>query len=133
MKKIIAPLVIIILLFSSCSDDSSENVKLVGKWKLIEVLADPGDGSGVFRSVNSDKTIEFFSDGTVKSNGSLCYMNIGSDQRGEGTYSLEENTITPKNCSLNEVDIKIFYEFNNSKLILNFFCFEPCREKFVKI
>ena len=133
MEKLVALFIIITLLFNSCSNDNSENIDLIGKWRLIEVLADPGDGSGVFRSVNSSKTLEFFADGTVKSNGSLCYMNTGTQQEGEGTYSLEKGLIRPKNCTINGINVTISYKIEGPDLILSYFCIEPCREKFIKI
>lgn len=35
-------------------------------------MADPGDGSGTFQPVESDKTIEFKNNGSVITNNSLC-------------------------------------------------------------
>jgi len=52
------------LLFVSCdnySDPVIETPELLGTWRLIEVLADPGNGSGTFNPVDSDITL------TVKS------------------------------------------------------------------
>ena len=45
----------------SCEEEVTD-VELVGTFKLIETLSDPGDGSGKFRKISSDKTIEFMAD-----------------------------------------------------------------------
>lgn len=60
-----------ILLVLSCIEQESTDNNLIGRWRLTEVLLDPGDGSGTFQGVSSDKIIEFHSDGTVTSNGEI--------------------------------------------------------------
>ena len=52
-------------------DDKSTDKGLIGNWKLIEVLADPGDGSGTFAVVESNKIITFQQNGIITSNGTL--------------------------------------------------------------
>lgn len=110
--------------FFSCSkkDEKRIDSELVGVWKLTEVLADPGDGSGTYHSVNSNKTIEFHSDGTLTSNGDICNMS--------GTYLLTDSTINASNCS--NSTFKIRFTKVGSTLILNYPCIEPCGEKYVK-
>ena len=60
IKKILF-LSLMIFCLSSCTSANEENstINEIGSWKLIAVLADPGDGSGVFQPVLSDKTIIF--------------------------------------------------------------------------
>jgi len=41
---------------------------LISKWKLIEMYSDPGDGSGDFETVSSNKTVSFYSDDVIASN-----------------------------------------------------------------
>lgn len=41
---------------------------LRGKWKLFELLTDPGDDSGTFASINSFKSISLFSEGAFSYN-----------------------------------------------------------------
>ena len=67
---------LVVLLAVSCN---SEDVELVNKWQLIEMLADPGDGSGGFEPVTSNKVIEFWDDGTITSNGSICTMSSSTN------------------------------------------------------
>ena len=108
-----------------CAEGGSE---LVSKWALIEILADPGDGSGQFQPVSSDKTVEFFQDGTVTSNGSICTMGTESTSGSSGTYSEVDMTIDVVDCTGGHIPLS--YEMDGSFLILNYACIEPCREKY---
>jgi len=62
MKKIFFTLLVVGMLSACNKDDNKSNTSIVGNWKLIEVLEDPGDGSGTFMSVDSEKTITFNSE-----------------------------------------------------------------------
>lgn len=130
MKKVIILLVCLGLLFACNESDDNQENNLQSKWKLTEVLADPGDGSGTFQPIESDLTIEFYNDGTLKSNGLLCYMALESSEETSGTYSIVDNTISPDNCD-HSLDFTIDSE--NSRLIISYPCIEPCGLKFVKI
>jgi hypothetical protein len=131
MKKIVFTLFTVGILFS-CNNESdpNSNNELIGNWKLIEVLADPGGGSGTFSSVESEKTITFESDGTITSNGILCDMSINSDNPTSGTYSNPESTFNSSDC--NNPDYNFTFEQNESTLIINYPCIEPCRAKYIK-
>ena len=90
MKKFISLLMTLSILVS-CSDDENnpaENPELISKWKHIETLIDPGDGSGTFQPVESDLTMEFYSDSTVTTNEPLCSNSVLSES---GTYSSKES------------------------------------------
>ena len=115
------------VLFSSCSQEEGPGIEsaITGKWKLIEFLSDPGDGSGVFQPATIDKTITFFSDLTFESSSSMCNLNDGGSQ---GYYDPETMIITPENCTF-----QITYKLENSKLILYYPCKEPCAEKYEKV
>ncbi len=127
---------VLIVLFStgvliSCNkSDDNQNSDIIGKWKLIEVLADPGDGSGTFQSVSSEKIIEFQYNGTVTSNGSLCDMSIESVSSSSGTYSLSDSTINSSNC-LN-TPLKIKFHKEGSTLTISYPCDEACIAKYIK-
>jgi hypothetical protein len=115
----------------SCSkSDDNKNTDLIGKWKLIEVLVDPGDGSGTFQSVSSEKIIEFLSDGQVKSNGSICDMSTESVSASTGTYSLSDSSINSSNCSNNS--LKIRFHKKGSTLTISYPCDEGCIAKYSK-
>jgi hypothetical protein len=132
MKKIML-IFITIGIFSACKnddDDSNSKIELTGNWKLIEVLADPGDGSGTFNSVESDKTITFNLDGTINSNGRLCDMSLEANNPTNGTYSISELTFNSSDCT--NPDYNYEFEQNGNFLIINYPCFEPCRAKYMK-
>lgn len=115
----------------SCST-SKDNISsdLIGKWKLVEVLADPGDGSGTFHSVSSEKIIEFHSDSTITSNGSICDMSIESVSSSSGTYSLSDSTINSSVCS--NAPLKIRFRKDGSSLTVSYPCDEACMAKYIK-
>ena len=131
MKNLIFTLIAVGILFScNNDDDSNSNTELIGNWKLIEVLADPGDGSGSFYSVESEKIITFKSGGIITSNGNLCDMAINSDNQTSGTYSNSESTFNSSDC--NNIDYNYTFEQNGDILILNYRCIEPCLAKYKK-
>ncbi len=136
MKKLV--LILMSSFFFNCSSDDNkiENENLLGKWKLIEQYSDPGDGSGSFNSIESDREIEFFSNGTVTINGILCYMSLEVDNQSYGTFNETvsedfDGEILPEGCD-NE-GRKIYYQLDDSNLILWYLCIEGCGQKFVKV
>ncbi|WP_324721558.1 lipocalin family protein [Salinimicrobium sp. HB62] len=131
MKKIVF-LFSIIGLLSSCNnnDDLRSNTDLVGEWKLIEVLADPGDGSGTFSAVESNKIIRFHPDGTITSNGSICSMSIEANNPTSGTYSITNSTFNSPDCDNSDYDYQ--FEHKGNILIINYPCIEPCKVKYRK-
>jgi len=131
MKRGLALLVMGTLAACANQEEHSHPVELIGSWQLIEQLADPGNGSGVFVEVESDKTIQFFSDGTVTSNGSLCSMDLSADQPSSGTYDVGDGSITPSDCL---PTYKIPFVIEDTHLILfHPICIEACESKYVKI
>lgn len=128
-KSILIILIIGIILSCNKSDESSNLSVLEGRWKLIEILADPGNGSGVFQSVTSNKNLVFDNNGNVTSNGFICDMSIGTNSSSTGTYSLASGTINSSSCS----NLNIQFEINNSTLILTYPCIEPCKSKYIRI
>ena len=131
MKKILFTLFTAAILFScNNDDDSNTNVEITGNWKLIEVLADPGDGSGTFSSVESEKIITFENGGIITSNGNLCDMSISSNNQTSGTYSNSESTFNSSEC--NNPDYSYAFEQNGNILIIHYPCIEPCQAKYQK-
>ncbi|HAD97425.1 MAG TPA: hypothetical protein DCG19_08455 [Cryomorphaceae bacterium] len=133
MKKLTF-LLVLAGMVGACSKNDNEtdkpgpgNTSLEGQYQLVEILADPGDGSGTFEPVNSTKMVMLYADGTVKSNGDICTMVGATDSATQGTYSLTDSSITVTNCS------KLFFEQNSSQLIINYPCIEACRAKYKKI
>jgi hypothetical protein len=131
MKKAFFILITIGILFSCNKDeDSNSNTELIGNWKLIEVLADPGDGSGTFSSVESEKIIAFESSGTITSNGTLCDMSNNTNNMTSGTYSSSKSSFNSSDCT--NPDYNYTFEQNGTILIINYPCFEPCQAKYIK-
>ncbi|MFT3918028.1 hypothetical protein [Cloacibacterium sp.] len=124
------------LLLLSCRENIDETT-ITGTWKLTEQLVDPGDGSGKFTPVSSNKTVTFVTNGTYTSNGSFCSINTDSNQNTNGnyTYTNSEKSMTPLNCNTTLFSVeKLSIEIQNGNLIIsNFGCIEPCAQKFVKI
>lgn len=132
MKKGMIFFALISILFScNNEDDNASNTGLVGVWKLTQILADPGDGSGTFMNVSSNKTIQFNPDGSLTSNGLICDMSIETNVPSSGTYSLTEMTIISTEC--NNSGLLINFELTSTSLIINYPCFEACRAKYIKL
>lgn len=119
----------LLLLLFSCSSD--KNPELVGRWKLVAVLVDPGDGSGTFQSTSENKFLQFNPDNTLESNSSHCLFTQESGEGKEGSYSADALEIY-FNC--NGESTRYSFQLVNNELILNFpLCIEPCQEKYQKV
>ena len=127
----------------SCSDNDDEinpeNPGLIGTWLLVEQYADPGDGSGEYQNVDSEKAIEFLEEGIFKSNGELCDLNSEAGDNTSGTYVMNdtiisqfssENYLIPDGC--NTEDFKIYYHLEEGSLVLSYPCIEGCGQKYLK-
>ena len=128
MKNLLFFLLIVFIL-TGC-DKESGTTDIIGEWELIEVLADPGDGSGQFRPVSSDKRIRFFEDGTYTSTGSICDFSIESEGDSTGTYLLSDSGYRISCSEAPEFTIGLRIE--DGYLIVTFPCIEPCLHKFRK-
>ena len=115
----------------ACSDkDDPEYVGLIGTWKLVEILADPGDGSGTFYPVESEKTMLFLSSGMLTSNGNLCSLDISADNPTTGSYSKIDKAFSSSDCS--NPDYAYPFEQQGNFLIVRYPCFEACQAKYQK-
>ena len=143
MKNKILHLVILILI-AACEQTESlkENIvkeevenPLLGEWQLQEILIDPGDGSGNYEAVSSVKTITFFSNDSIYSNGDLCDLSTVNYNPTSGIYliySLEEGLLSIPQCHGTETTFEIPYTLKE-ELTLRYPCIEPCEMRFVKI
>ena len=125
--KISFAILVILSLFTSCK--KKERDSLTGTWELKEVLMDPGNGSGVFTAVSSDKNLVFHTNGNVNSNGIICDMSIESNTSTSGTYSAIDSSIISATCQ----NLIINYELNGDTLILIYPCFEACKAKYNRV
>lgn len=133
MKRVFLFCLILGVLLSCDKKENQVNAPentLIGNWKLIEVLADPGGGTATFNAVQSGKIITFENDEIITSNGNLCDMSINSDNATSGTYSITDMTFNSSNCS--NPDYEFTFEENGNILIINYPCIEPCRAKYEK-
>lgn len=126
MKKAILLFIVIGLLFSCNNDDNSEP-ELVGSWQLVEILADPGDGSGKFEKVDSKKILEFNADGIVTSNGSITDISTTTSVPSSLRYSETESVIFSDGFA------SLPFEIIGSNLIVTHLCIEGCQSKYIKI
>ena len=140
MKHIIL-IVFTLFLFSCTSDDGKpriENEELLGTWKVIELLEDPGDGSGTFQAVTYNRTVEFFSNGKVTASGTLCFMGTENNP-SSGSFIIDseseftEGEIMPNDCNSSPPFNRVSFKIEDSKLILWYPCIEGCGQKFIKI
>lgn len=143
MKNILLTFFITAICFSCISDDGipKYETQIVGKWRMIEQLIDPGDGSGTFQPIISDRTFEFLSNGTVKLNGNMCFIGNTVNPESFGTYEFIddpradvqfEGTIYPDDCEFSEATIS-FNLTLDGRLVIWYFCIEGCAEKYEKI
>lgn len=133
MKKLVFMFMVISIIVScNNDDDNTPDADIVGDWKLIEMLSDPGDGSGSFNEVDSDFVISFVDDGTFTANGDFCNMLDVSGSPSTGIYSETESTITPEFCEGSIPNWNYSFVINGDKLIIYFPCIEPCAAKYLK-
>ncbi len=127
MKKGIVLLLLMGLFISCHKREVKPTNALVGTWKMVASLSDPGDGSGVFIDVESDKVLEFNNDSIVTSNGTICSISALSDTPSTGIYHWDTQTIT-SSCTSH------FY-FNSDKTVLTLYFpgREPIGARFEKI
>ncbi|MBX2816965.1 MAG: hypothetical protein KTR24_13250 [Saprospiraceae bacterium] len=120
-------LLVLNLVIAGCGKEAAtEDVGVVGVWELVEVLADPGDGSGTFQPAQSDRKMNFRVDNVVESDVSFCRGTV-TDPPFEANYSSSSLTIEPVGCA---GSLPIRYELSGRDLIISYTCIEPCREKY---
>ncbi|HIP48110.1 MAG TPA: hypothetical protein EYG92_03985 [Lutibacter sp.] len=127
MKNIFLLTGIILFFLTNACTTADDEVSIIGKWKLIEVLNDDGGGGGTFQEVESSKTITFNDGNTFTANGDMCSASLTNEPLSGGTYST--TTITPATCS----EVPLNYEIQDGKLIISFNCIEPCKQKYIRL
>jgi hypothetical protein len=132
LKKLFT-LGIIITFGVSCKKEVCTSTSgIVGEWKLVEELMDPGNGSGTFQPVSSNKKIKFCDDLTFETNGEMCNMTNQTGSTHVGIYNTSTSMIEPQNCT-NTAPLGISYSVSADTLIINYPCFEGCAQKYYRI
>ncbi|MCF0042796.1 hypothetical protein [Dyadobacter fanqingshengii] len=137
--KLRYPICVTLLFVSmfSCKDDDvyAENNGLVGKWKMVEFLYDPGDGSGEFQKASEGESsvVEFKANGDFKETKGALYSSINSYTK----YKI----LSDKKIELSGAPASSAYPTHNwtyndltpTSVTLGFGCDESCAGKFVAI
>lgn len=140
MKSIQALLLMILLtaIFSCKKDENGPalNSGLVGKWKLVESLLDPGDGSGTFRTVDemSSNVVEFKANGDFKEVKGLIYSSVNMYD----TFKVLDDKrieLSLRNNPQMQLPPMIWYysDVTPTTLTLSYGCQNPCSGKFIAI
>lgn len=130
MKYLIALFCCTLFACSSENVPFSDSNELIGKWELVEMLMDPGDGSGEFQATTWEVILSIEDNQDVIANGILCGFGESADLL-YGKLSIADSTIITS-CQNGELT----YSFNidESHLILSsHHCIEPCMAKFIKV
>ena len=110
---------LICLLIFSCKKSSSGNGgDIIGRWKLQQSLADPGDGSGKWTPVVPSATVVFSSGGKF-SGGNYFFS-------GFNHYSLENDSVMVFGSTVSNSSIKVRYILTSTSLDIYPPCFEAC-------
>ena len=110
-----------------------ENNGLIGKWKIVEYLGDPGDGSGTYHEVKDEvgHIIEF------RENGEFI------EKKGQGQSSVPlfnaYKVLDDKRIELIPIDksapshIWHYSDLSATKLTLGYGCIEACSGKYIAV
>jgi hypothetical protein len=124
--------------FSCKKDDAGpvENNGLVGKWKLVESLLDPGDGSATFRAVDemASTVVEFKANGDFKEVKGPIYSSINV----YNTYKILDDKSLELSLTNNpqmQMPPTTWYysEVTPTSMKLSFGCDRLCIGKFIAI
>jgi hypothetical protein len=129
----------LLLLFAAfallaCQNDQDDQLNLTvleGTWLLTEVLFDPGDGSGEFRKIDSERQMSLAPDNTYTTNYDVCQA-IEEGEKFSGSFEridAQEFLIPCAGSLLNSVQGRL----EDGYLVLYYPCDEPCAYKFRKI
>jgi len=102
------------------SDKTSSS--LVGRWKLTETLADPGDGSGTWMPATADYIIQFNKDSTAYENPVNPYRNVNR-------YSVSNDSTLTLFYS-NGTSFNFYFKIESSTLTIMGGCIEACGTRY---
>lgn len=135
MRNIIPSLLILLSsIIFSCSEEEFASTELLGTYRLTAAYVDPGDGSGTFQPVESNRRITLKGDNTYTTNYNFCNtFRTEADTLMSGKYNLEEKfLIAPDICSGTFYSDTLQIELKSKELIIHYICIEGCAEKFTQ-
>jgi hypothetical protein len=126
-------LLALLFLVLACEKETSAplNTEAVeGSWVLVEVLFDPGDGSGTFEPSDAGFEITLNSDNTFEANFHVCRV-FEEGNRNTGAFTRiggQEVLIPCSGSILNGIQGRL----ESGHLVFYYPCVEPCIYKFRK-
>lgn len=126
------------VLFLSCSSDDNFVVDYLptnnSLWQLEATLFDPGDGSGTFTPVQSDRTLAFEANRII-SNGPFCSLMAPAGPEEEAVYGRDETEVIAAPCSnmSDSLLLILMYEEATDRLMLDLGCNEPCQLRYRRL
>lgn len=129
MKKYILLGVIIVGLLASCDKNlitSPYNTSITGRWKLLETLSDPGDGSGEWVKAKSNNSF-------IQINGDGTFRSFDTEFNGVRSYKIIDSSVVELTFDNNTSKINYRYKLDGSKLELNPPCIEACGFKYLRV
>ncbi|MFC0182656.1 hypothetical protein SAMN04515674_101618 [Pseudarcicella hirudinis] len=126
----------LILLFSCKNDnDLTQNSRLIGKWKLAEVLFDPGNGSGRYQTVTAmeSSVLEFEANGDFSEIKGPTYSSVNPYNRYR---VLDDKRIELSMKNDPDGTLKTIWYYANptaNTLVMGYGCLEACSGKYTSI
>lgn len=117
------------------TENETQNSSLVGKWRLVEYLADPGDGSGTWQKTPTEfvETIEFRADGSFVAESA---NGLSTGDLFDKYKILEGNRLEMRyRPGTNQVASHIwtYADLTPATLTLQYGCIEACGGKYVRV
>jgi hypothetical protein len=123
MKQLQAIFLLLLLVTIGGCATMNTGSKLTGKWRLTETLADPGDGSGKWKPVESDESyLTFDSEGGLSS----------TDSPGYRSYALVDSNKIEISFADGRKQV-MTYHVDGSTLTLSPQCIEACGSRYTRV
>lgn len=120
-----------LLVLTACQDDDDQLSPVNGTWRLSAVLSDPGNGSGTFQPVDSDRILELRANGAYTATGDLCRFTTDADASTTGVYNITDGTLFPDDCvTTGGTPLSLFID--GDELTIDYPCIEPCRHRYTR-
>lgn len=138
MMKHLFLLLFLPILFVSCSSDDNFVIDYLptnnSLWQLEATLFDPGDGSGTFTPVQSDRILAF-EVSRIISNGPFCSLTAPVGPEEVAVYGAAETEIIAAPCNSGRDSLRLIltYEEAADRLMLDLGCEEPCQLRYKRL